>query len=154
MAEGFNRYTGDGNDVEHEAGYDAYMTGVIYLAFIAFIREKDQETGNSHLKRKRSLSEADEESESEEESEDDEKDVKEEDNAKDEAKKDTADDESSEESGEASDDEDKPTSIFLDKSITPYYGRIFLMRSDIPYIDLKGEEQVGELILGVTQIIY
>lgn len=40
MAEGFDRYTGIGNDVEHEAGYDAYMTGVIYLAFIAFIHEK------------------------------------------------------------------------------------------------------------------
>lgn len=40
MGDGFDRYTGAGNDVEHEAGYDAYMTGVIYLAFIAFIREK------------------------------------------------------------------------------------------------------------------
>jgi len=40
MAEGFDRYTGTGNDVEHEAGYDAYMTGVIYLAFICFIHEK------------------------------------------------------------------------------------------------------------------
>lgn len=40
MADGFDRYTGTGNDVEHEAGYDAYMTGVIYIAFIAFIHEK------------------------------------------------------------------------------------------------------------------
>jgi poly(A)-specific ribonuclease len=48
MGEGFDRYTGIGKDVAHEAGYDAYMTGVIYLAFIAFIREK-QGKGGIHL---------------------------------------------------------------------------------------------------------
>lgn len=155
MAEGYDRYTGAGNDVEHEAGYDAYMTGVIYLAFIAFIRERQQENpenGDGHLKRKRSESEANDESEeeSEQESEDDEKIVE---DGDDEDKEDNIDEKSANESesesedGEASsDEEDKPTSIFMDKSIVPYYGRIFLMRSDIPYIDLKGDEQVGKFM--------
>lgn len=40
MAEGFDRYK-EGGEAAHEAGYDAYMTGVIYLAFVAFIREKE-----------------------------------------------------------------------------------------------------------------
>ncbi|KAI7892470.1 ribonuclease H-like domain-containing protein [Mucor mucedo] len=153
MAEGFDRYTGDGNGVEHEAGYDAYMTGVIYLAFIAFIREKDTDINHTN-KRKRSLSEASgEESESEEESESDDDDVNDEeeksevddDSKEDGEKNDSSDAESSD--GEISSDEDnggdKATSIFMDKAITPYYGRIYLMRSDIPYIDLKGEEQVN-----------
>lgn len=36
----------------------------------------------------------------------------------------------------------KSNSMFMDKAIVPYYGRIYLMRSDIPYINLKGEETI------------
>lgn len=129
MGKGFERYTGAGNDVEHEAGYDAYMTGVIYLAFIKFIHEKQvpKVKENGSLKRKRSVSdeveegeESASESESESESESDSTDNDEE-------------------------DDDESTNIFMDKSVLPYYGKIYLMRSDIPYINLKGEEEVGKI---------
>ncbi|GAA5815115.1 hypothetical protein MFLAVUS_008621 [Mucor flavus] len=126
MGKGFERYTG--NDVEHEAGYDAYMTGVIYLAFVAFILEKQQTTPTEE--NTTSTEKGDETEESESESEDE------------------SEDESEAESGAASSDDDEEevsTSIFMDKSIVPYYGKIYLMRCDIPYLNLKGEEEV-ELI--------
>ncbi|SAL96564.1 hypothetical protein [Absidia glauca] len=44
MGDGFDRYSADGSpDSSHEAGYDAYMTGVIYLGFIYFVKEKEEE---------------------------------------------------------------------------------------------------------------
>lgn len=132
MGEGYNRYTGDGNDVEHEAGYDAYMTGVIYLGFIAFVHENNTEVEQTN-KRKRSLSETSEE-ESESDDDDDEEDTE---------KKDSTDDDSSEDGEVSNDQDDKDPNIFMDKDITPYYGKIYLMRCDIPYIDLKGEEPVN-----------
>jgi hypothetical protein len=175
MGKGFERYTGSENEVEHEAGYDAYMTGVIYLAFIAFIREKQQEESptkeNGLGKRKRSESDENDDS-SEEESEEKATEMEEEDTnvtvdkiededvtmkVENDKKSDSEDSEDSEE-GEVSDSdsdssdeekedekEAKKKNMFMDKSITPYYGRIFLMRSDIPYINLKGEEQVGNV---------
>lgn len=128
MGKGFERYTG--NDVEHEAGYDAYMTGVIYLAFVAFILEKQQTTPTEE--NTTSTEKGDETEESESESEDE------------------SEDESEAESGAASSDDDEEevsTSIFMDKSIVPYYGKIYLMRCDIPYLNLKGEEEVGKFLL-------
>lgn len=138
MGEGFERYTGSGNGVEHEAGYDAYMTGVIYLAFIAFIHEKQEESAPKEIPLKRKRSDAEEIRDDEE---------KEKDNQEEEGKEQTSgessSDSSSEEEGEASDsDEEGSKSIFMDKSVTPYYGKIYLMRSDIPYINLKGEEEI------------
>ncbi|CAO3595265.1 unnamed protein product [Absidia cylindrospora] len=44
MADGFDRYSVEGNpNSSHEAGYDAYMTGVIYLGFVHYIKEKEEE---------------------------------------------------------------------------------------------------------------
>jgi hypothetical protein len=42
MGDGFDRYSVEGSqDSSHEAGYDAYMTGVIYLGFVHYIKEKE-----------------------------------------------------------------------------------------------------------------
>jgi hypothetical protein len=40
FGEGFDRYVGN-DDKAHEAAYDAYMTGVVYLAFIMYIQENE-----------------------------------------------------------------------------------------------------------------
>lgn len=49
MADGFDRYTTTGSpEKSHEAGYDAYMTGVIYLGFVCFIREKEGNKKNKY----------------------------------------------------------------------------------------------------------
>ncbi|KAI7907253.1 ribonuclease H-like domain-containing protein [Cokeromyces recurvatus] len=144
MAENFDRYSGIGGEVEHEAAYDAYMTGAIYLAFIAFIREKKDEQEKKENKaligkRKRNPNDEGEEEKSDR------------DNVSEiEEKANNEDESSSEEEGEASSDDSddeflkkkNKSSVFMDKSLTPYYGRIFLMRSEIPYINLKGEETV------------
>ncbi|CAO0794317.1 unnamed protein product [Mucor circinelloides] len=160
MAEGFDRYTGSGNDVEHEAGYDAYMTGVIYLAFICFIHEKKEKpdtqvgekrkrndsvsstnTSSSSSSAESSSSTSSAESVSKETLDDTKEDKVEEAKAEAEA-------EEGEVSASDSDDSDdeiaskKSNSMFMDKAIVPYYGRIYLMRSDIPYINLKGEETI------------
>ncbi|CEP08008.1 hypothetical protein [Parasitella parasitica] len=138
MAEGFDRYTGSGNDVEHEAGYDAYMTGVIYLAFIAFIHEK--KVGQKR-KRDDSVSSSSTSSSSAASTESPPASKK----LQKEAEQ-TDEEEEGQVSVSESDDTDdeisskKKDSIFMDKAIIPYYGRIYLMRSDIPYINLKGEE--------------
>ncbi|KAI8092212.1 ribonuclease H-like domain-containing protein [Gilbertella persicaria] len=160
MEQGFERYVGAENEVAHEAGYDAYMTGVIYLAFMAFIREKREEDENKAEKRKRDsfeevakvnthkkFKEDDDEEENKKEEEDEEE-GEEEDEEEDEEE------ESSEEGEQSASDSDesdvevlakKKSSLFMDKSVTPYYGRIFLMRSDVPYINLKGEETIEVL---------
>ncbi|KAL9543810.1 hypothetical protein MBANPS3_007938 [Mucor bainieri] len=155
MAEGFDRYTGTGNDVEHEAGYDAYMTGVIYLAFICFIHEKKAEKSDAQAgdKRKRNdsvsstnTSSSSSSAESASSAESTKSTAKETpDNTKENEKEEEEEEEEGEVSASDSDDSDKEldskkNSIFMDKAIVPYYGRIYLMRSDIPYIDLKGEE--------------
>ncbi|KAI8330136.1 ribonuclease H-like domain-containing protein [Blakeslea trispora] len=213
MGEGFDRYEGAENETAHEAGYDAYMTGVIYLAFMAYIRENNKVSQPSEDvrtdKRKREDSdevrlnthkkfrqddddaemdgteqqEADTGKDQEEkevvegEEEEEEKQVtleedtlenknasdEEDKNASDEEDKKTSDEEDKktsdeeeeseeEEEGEIGSDSDsdesndeqvkKNNSFFMDPSITPYYGRIFLMRSEIPYINLKGEETI------------
>lgn len=50
--------------------------------------------------------------------------------------------------GEIDDDEDDEIEkTFLSKSLLPYYGRVFLMRSDIPYINFKGEEEIRKTVL-------
>ncbi|KAG0742596.1 hypothetical protein G6F26_010876 [Rhizopus arrhizus] len=125
MAPGFERYTGEGNNTEHEAGYDAYMTGVIYLAFMMFIHEQEPQTKENPQqvlgKRKHKEEEVEEEEEEKEEEKEEEE----------------------EEEGEIDDDEDDEIEkTFLSKSLLPYYGRVFLMRSDIPYINFKGEEEI------------
>lgn len=139
MGEGFERYTGSGNGVEHEAGYDAYMTGVIYLAFIAFIHEKQEESPSKEIPLKRKRSEAEETNGDKEQKKDEQAEE-----GKEHTSSESSSDSSSEEEGEASNsDEEENRSIFMDKSVTPYYGKIYLMRSDIPYINLKGEEEIG-----------
>ncbi|CAO3653043.1 unnamed protein product [Cunninghamella blakesleeana] len=53
MADGFDRYTTTGSpERSHEAGYDAYMTGVIYLGFVCFIKEKEEEMLEKQIKEK------------------------------------------------------------------------------------------------------
>ncbi|KAG1053322.1 hypothetical protein G6F43_004593 [Rhizopus delemar] len=127
MAPGFERYTGEGNNTEHEAGYDAYMTGVIYLAFMMFIREQEPQAKESPQqvlgKRKHKEEEVEEEEEEKEKEEEEEE----------EGEIDDDDDD---------DDDDEIEKTFLSKSLLPYYGRVFLMRSDIPYINFKGEEEI------------
>lgn len=46
MAPGFDRYLKD-EESHHEAGYDAYMTGVIYLGFVKYITEAEGRHKNS-----------------------------------------------------------------------------------------------------------
>lgn len=46
MAPGFDRYLKD-EESHHEAGYDAYMTGVIYLGFVKYITEAEGRYKNS-----------------------------------------------------------------------------------------------------------
>lgn len=41
MAPGYDRYTHDGESPQHEAGFDAYMTGTIYLGFVRYIHESE-----------------------------------------------------------------------------------------------------------------
>ncbi|KAI9487879.1 MAG: ribonuclease H-like domain-containing protein [Benjaminiella poitrasii] len=133
MADGFDRYSGVGGEVEHEAAYDAYMTGAIYLAFIAFISERKS---NFYPTFKQLINiyniNTEEEGEKEGSSSEEEGEV--------------SSGEEEEEGEASSDDSDaeiikkKKSSIFMDESVTPYYGRIFLMRSEIPYVNLKGEE--------------
>ncbi|RCH80662.1 hypothetical protein CU098_001621, partial [Rhizopus stolonifer] len=120
MEQGFERYVGAENEVAHEAGYDAYMTGVIYLAFMAFIREKREEDENKAEKRKR-------------------------DSFEEVAKVNTHKNASDSDESDVEVLAKKKSSMFMDKSVTPYYGRIFLMRSDVPYINLKGEETIEVL---------
>lgn len=132
MAPGFERYTGEGNNTEHEAGYDAYMTGVIYLAFMMFIREQEPQAKESLQQVLGKRKHKEEEVEEEEEEKEEEKEKEE------------------EEEGEIDDDDDDDDEIektFLSKSLLPYYGRVFLMRSDIPYINFKGEEEIRKTVL-------
>lgn len=187
LAPGFDRYIKSNKPNEHEAAYDAYMTGVIYLAFMMYINEQadkqnnkengeqtneqngeqiniqngvengiengeenkeqngevngEQNEGDNNKekgitllgKRKRNLIESDdveytietnEEGETTENSEDEEE----------------------KEEGEIESTKviDEPSrALFFNKLVIPYYGRIFLMRSDTPYINLKGEEEVN-----------
>ncbi|OBZ83656.1 Poly(A)-specific ribonuclease PARN [Choanephora cucurbitarum] len=238
MGEGFDRYEGAENETAHEAGYDAYMTGVIYLAFMAFIRENEEKAPeesseektsaekrkredsdenrlNTHKKFRQDGEEENDEEKEEQKAESDSEEVKvevEDDKEEDEVKEDDAkeddaeeddaeeedateedateedaeelesedekveedkeDDNEEDDSEEESDDDEegddasmeegevdpsdsdsdeseielirkkKENSFFLNESVKPYYGRIFLMRSDIPYINLKGDETI------------
>ncbi|KAI8338954.1 CAF1 family ribonuclease-domain-containing protein [Chlamydoabsidia padenii] len=105
MADGFDRYT-DNKDLDssHEAGYDAYMTGIIYLGFTHFIKEKEKQ--EEHATKTTDNSTADEITMV------------------------------SEEEGSIATTE----STFMDSSMTPFYNKIFLMRCDVPYIDIQGLE--------------
>ncbi|KAI8146903.1 ribonuclease H-like domain-containing protein [Fennellomyces sp. T-0311] len=42
FADGYDRYADD-QEAQHEAGYDAYMTGAIYVGFAHFIQEREAE---------------------------------------------------------------------------------------------------------------
>ncbi|KAG1447526.1 hypothetical protein G6F56_009234 [Rhizopus delemar] len=120
MAPGFDRYTKDDNKTEHEAGYDAYMTGVIYLALALFIHDGNEEEEGKN------------------------KEVEEVENEKVE-KEDSETDDDEKEEGEASEeesDDDTEKTMFLSKEIMSYYGKLYLMRCDHPYINLKGEEEI------------
>ncbi|KAI9281930.1 CAF1 family ribonuclease-domain-containing protein [Sporodiniella umbellata] len=137
MADGFDRYTQEDNQKEHEAGYDAYMTGVIYIAFIMFINQKKLETAEAKKQIEQSTPKAMEEDKKEDESEEESEEEEE-----------SSEEEESEEEGEVSDDDDsedrapESSNMFLSKDLRSYYGRLFLMRSEIPYINLKGNEEV------------
>lgn len=112
MADGFKRYSEkDGLDSSHEAGYDAYMTGIIYLGFTHFIKEKEGKEMSQRLLLTHSHVICIEDT--------------------------------TKTTGIATAQEDTSPvkeSLFMDPSITPFYNKIFLMRCDIPYIDLQGEE--------------
>ncbi|KAI9027562.1 ribonuclease H-like domain-containing protein [Phycomyces nitens] len=96
LAKGYGSYNEEGAaKLAHEAGYDAYMTGVIYLGFVYYIHERERERL---------------ENEDELDSEDTDK------------------------------QDSKNDNTFMDKSLLPYYNKLFLMRSDLLYMDLKGVE--------------
>lgn len=134
MGDGFDRYSADGSpDSSHEAGYDAYMTGVIYLGFIYFVKEKEgrecllflllQGTNSFWL-----LLFYKEENKS------------------------TKDDSSISNQSASDSEEDNHSTltrpkepIFMGESITPYYNKIFVMRCDTPYIDLQEKETMREI---------
>ncbi|KAI8331547.1 CAF1 family ribonuclease-domain-containing protein [Chlamydoabsidia padenii] len=103
MGDGFERYSAKGSpNSSHEAGYDAYMTGVIYLGFIYYVKEKEEE---ERLKKdKNNIT-----------------------NGVDATKNETSTTTTKE-------------PIFMDDSVTPYYNKIFVMRCDMPYIDLQDKE--------------
>ncbi|KAI8370663.1 CAF1 family ribonuclease-domain-containing protein [Radiomyces spectabilis] len=132
MAENFDRYQGQSF---HEAGYDAYITGYVYIAFVHFILEKQEETQENSEKEKSKIDdnatvehdnhEADSDSENDSDNEND--------DAPPEPKKRKL----------SLDTSDSVTSrkLFLKESLTPYYNRIYLMRCDYPYIDLEKTEE-------------
>ncbi|CEI93743.1 hypothetical protein RMCBS344292_07971 [Rhizopus microsporus] len=187
LAPGFDRYIKSNKPNEHEAAYDAYMTGVIYLAFMMYINEQadkqnnkengeqinkqngeqinkpngvengvengeeneeqngevngEQKEGDNNKekgitllgKRKRDLIESDDVEDTIEINEEGET-------------TENSEDEEEKEEGEIESTKvmDEPSrALFFNKSVIPYYGRIFLMRSDTPYINLKGEEEVS-----------
>lgn len=80
-------------------------------------------------------SDDDDSDDSEEEDEDDDEDVE---------------DDDEEEEGELSSQDSiimpSKKNMFTENSFTSYYNKVFLMRSDIPYIDLCGTETQGKLI--------
>ncbi|KAI9260569.1 CAF1 family ribonuclease-domain-containing protein [Phascolomyces articulosus] len=109
IADEYDRYTKD-DDAQHEAGYDAFMTGSVFIGFARFIFERD-ETKDSNSNS----------------SDDEEKDVP----------------SSPSEDGEVSDSVPTPDDYTFDSDIlTNYYNRIFVARSDIPYVDLVNEEKM------------
>ncbi|KAL0078766.1 ribonuclease H-like domain-containing protein [Phycomyces blakesleeanus] len=111
LAKGYGGYHEEGAaTLAHEAGYDAYMTGVIYLGFVYYIHERERERL---------------------ESEDDKTKNSKKSNKK--IKTDSNVDKNQKKSGK---DE-----TFMDKSLLPYYNKLFLMRSDLLYMDLKGVEE-------------
>ncbi|KAI8997873.1 ribonuclease H-like domain-containing protein [Pilobolus umbonatus] len=168
MAKGFERYTGSANEVAHEAGYDAYMTGVIYIALITYIKEKTEERNGKKTQGKRTRDEIEKEDMGEEENKKEEENDEEEMKTASEGNEDSDDSDDSEDGEDMEDGEieegecdksdadigldnveDKDTvplrdtkdNIFLEESLLPYYGRIYLMRSDIPFLNLYGNEE-------------
>lgn len=111
LASGYDRYTHD-SESQHEAGFDAYMTGTIYIGFVRYIQESEGKLMHDlnvwhvayhfiHL-------------------------------AKD--KKEKKDDK------EAVEDKSENKNPFLASTLTPYYNRLYQMKSDYPYLDLTGPE--------------
>ncbi|KAI9490361.1 ribonuclease H-like domain-containing protein [Zychaea mexicana] len=122
IADDFDRYTQD-QDAQHEAGYDAYMTGSVFIGFARFIYEREADkrakaNAEASLKNgKESKKGSDLDSEEEEEEE--------------------------KEEGQVGENEPLPRlheDPLLADILTSYYNRIFVTRSDIPYIDLVHEE--------------
>lgn len=180
LAPGFDRYIKSNKPNEHEAAYDAYMTGVIYLAFMMYINEQsdkqnNKENGEQINKPNGVENGVEDDEENKEQNGEVNGEQKEGDNNKEKGitllgkrKRDLIDSDDVEdtietneegETTESSEDEeeekeegeiestkviDEPSrTLFFNKSVIPYYGRIFLMRSDTPYINLKGEEEVN-----------
>ncbi|KAI8368604.1 ribonuclease H-like domain-containing protein [Choanephora cucurbitarum] len=146
MGEGFDRYEGVENETAHEAGYDAYMTGVIYLAFMAFIRENEQKAQSNSEEDAEEVESKDEKVEEDKEDDNEEEDSEEESDEEDDASMEEGEVDPSDSDSDESEivliRKKKENSFFLNESVKPYYGRIFLMRSDIPYINLKGDETI------------
>ncbi|ORX55191.1 CAF1-domain-containing protein [Hesseltinella vesiculosa] len=109
MAKGFDRYK-DNLESQHEAGYDAYMTGVVYLGFIYYIKERQGKNCDGEVDSVLTLKFLEE------------------------AKK----------RGEAEAiEDDNEDDLFTSKSLTPYYNKIYVMRSDMPYLDLEKSETLA-----------
>lgn len=183
LAPGFDRYIKSNKPNEHEAAYDAYMTGVIYLAFMMYINEQsdkqnNKENGEQTNEQNGVENGVENGEENKEQNDEVNGEQNEEDNNKEKGitllgkrKRDciesddvediieineegetteNSEDEEEKEEGEIESTKviDEPSrALFFNKSVIPYYGRIFLMRSDTPYINLKGEEEVNVVLL-------
>ncbi|KAF7721418.1 hypothetical protein EC973_004704 [Apophysomyces ossiformis] len=133
MAEGYDRYAKEtgGDNALHEAGYDAYMTGVVYLGFVHYIKEKEEEESVKQEKKtdntKSSPTVTVEETPSGSVGGK---------NGKKSKRKGSAKDASSPTMEEA------PT-IFFSPYLTEFYNRVYSMRTVFPYIDLKQDQTIA-----------
>ncbi|KAI8874634.1 CAF1-domain-containing protein, partial [Backusella circina FSU 941] len=145
FAEGFDRYKDD--DKAHEAAYDAYMTGVIYVALIVKIKKNEDGKGDRSVLIERTNSEpvASDSSAATRIGQKRKKDAEEEDEEEKEKKKKTKVEESTKNESSSS-DEVKITNIsntaFMSGSITLHYGNIYLMRCAALYLNVKEKEAI------------
>ncbi|KAI8097110.1 CAF1 family ribonuclease-domain-containing protein [Halteromyces radiatus] len=128
MGDGFDRYSVNGSPEScHEAGYDAYMTGIIYLGFIYYIKEKEEEELEKRTGEKGDIPI------------DGKYDNSDQTTTKSTSHVTSSNPEELKVNSEAGTTHAKEP-IFYDTSVTPFYNKIFLMRCDNPYIDLQGQE--------------
>ncbi|KAI9311552.1 ribonuclease H-like domain-containing protein [Dichotomocladium elegans] len=119
IAHGYDRYAYDSN-AQHEAGYDAYMTGTVFIGLFHYIKEREEDETETTPEEGKSEVES-----SEEEEEDD--------------------DEDEEEEEEEEEEKEEGKSSLMMESLVPYCNRLFQMRNDIPFINLEGVDVLPEV---------
>ncbi|KAG0163432.1 hypothetical protein DFQ28_011700 [Apophysomyces sp. BC1034] len=135
MADGYNRYSKENgmDNALHEAGYDAFMTGVVYLGFVHYIKEKEEE-GVSEGKEKTDTTESSTKITKGNTSIQQTNSKRGKTNKKAKSKSTTQTDDSP--------SAKENSSYFFSPSLAEHYNRIYSMRTTFPYIDLTGEETV------------